>query len=98
MNPLFGCALSPRLTLVPQLVQVLDGVTESFNTQYIPSIPGKTSNLTTLLVNAPGLVSQPISYTVDNIRPFDVPVAAAVEFVGLIYLLILAVRFFAIVV
>jgi len=27
---------------------------------------------------------------VDNIRPFDVPVAAAVEFVGLIYMLILA--------
>jgi hypothetical protein len=86
------------VTLVPQIVQVLGDVTESFNTLYIPSIPGKSSNLTTLLLNAPELVSQPISYTVDNIRPFDVPVAAAVEFVGLIYMLILAVRFFSIVV
>jgi hypothetical protein len=76
-------------------VRVLGEVTESFNTQYIQSIPGKSSNLTTLLLNAPQLVSQPISYTIDNIRPFDVPVAAAVEFVGLIYMLILAVRFFA---
>jgi hypothetical protein len=79
-------------------VNVLGGVTESFNEQYIKTIPDKSSDLTNLLFNAPGLVSQPISYTVDNIRPFDIPVASAVEFVGLIYMLILAVRFFAIVV
>ena len=84
------------MTLVPQIVGVLGDVTESFNTQYIQSIPGKSSNLTTLLLNAPELVSQPISYTIDNMRPFDVPVASAVEFVGLIYMLILAVCFFAI--
>jgi len=86
------------VTLFPQIGKVLGGATESFNTQYIPSIPGKSSNLTTLLVNAPELVSQPISYTVINTRPFDIPVAAAVEFVGLIYLLILSVRFCIIVV
>ncbi len=80
------------MTLVLQIEQVLGGATESFNIQYIQSIPGKSSNLTTLLVNAPGLVSQPISYTLVNTRPFDVPVASAVEFVGLIYLLILSVR------
>ena len=83
------------MTLVPQIVGVLGDVTESFNTQYIQGIPGKSSNLTNLLINAPELVSQPISYAIDNIRPFDVPVASAVEFVGLIYMLILAVRFFA---
>lgn len=83
------------MTLVLQIVGVLGDVTESFNTQYIQGIPGKSSNLTNLLINAPELVSQPISYAIDNIRPFDVPVASAVEFVGLIYMLILAVRFFA---
>ena len=83
------------MTLVLQIVGVLGDVTESFNTQYIQAIPGKSSNLTNLLINAPELVSQPISYAIDNIRPFDVPVASAVEFVGLIYMLILAVRFFA---
>ena len=67
-------------------------VTEAFNTQFISEIPGRSSNLTALLVNAPRLVSQPVSYTVINTRPFDVPVATAVDFVGLIYLLILAVR------
>jgi hypothetical protein len=79
-------------------VNVLDGVTESFNAQYIKTIPDKSSDLTNLLLNAPELVSQPISYTIDNLRPFDVPVVAAMEFAGLIYMLILAVRFFPIVV
>ncbi|KAI9442228.1 hypothetical protein H4582DRAFT_1927199 [Lactarius indigo] len=88
--PLIRFALLPRVTLVPQIETVLGGATESFNTQYIPTIPGRTSNLTTLLVNAPALVSQPIAYTIVNTRPFDVPVAAAVEFVGLIYMLILS--------
>lgn len=79
-----------RAIIFQNIDTVLGGVTESFNTQYIPSIPGKSSNLTTLLVNAPGLVSQPISYTLIDARPFDIPVATAVEFVGLIYLLILS--------
>ncbi|KAI0305594.1 hypothetical protein B0F90DRAFT_1624843 [Multifurca ochricompacta] len=69
---------------------LLDGITEAFNAQYITGVPRKSPNLTTLLVNAPMLVSQPISYTIINARPFDVPVATAVDFVGLIYLLILS--------
>jgi hypothetical protein len=33
-----------------------------------------------------------VGYNVNNLRPFDVPVASAVTFVGLIYMLILSVR------
>ncbi|KAI0256100.1 hypothetical protein BJV78DRAFT_1385015 [Lactifluus subvellereus] len=69
---------------------LLDGITKAFGVQYIPRLPGQSPNLAALLVNAPRLVSQPISYTVINTRPFDVPVATAVDFVGLIYLLILS--------
>ncbi|KAH7913173.1 hypothetical protein BJ138DRAFT_1171485 [Hygrophoropsis aurantiaca] len=47
-------------------------------------------DIATLLSTAPGLVTRPLYYIVDDLRPFDVPVAAAVDFVGLIYLLILA--------
>ncbi|KAH9083528.1 hypothetical protein EDB83DRAFT_2562524 [Lactarius deliciosus] len=79
--PFVGCALLPRVTLVSQ-VETLLGVHSEH--------PWRTSNLTALLVNAPGLVSQPIAHTTINTRPFDVPVAAAVEFVGLIYMLILS--------
>ncbi|KAI9461728.1 hypothetical protein F5148DRAFT_1214780 [Russula earlei] len=79
-----------RVIVHPDIVTLLDGIAEAFNAQYIPQIPALSPNLTALLVNAPTLVSQPISYKVINTRPFDVPVATAVDFVGLIFLLILA--------
>jgi hypothetical protein len=50
------------------------------------------SNLGTLFSKAPQIVTRPLGYTVNNLRPFDVPVASAVTFVGLIYMLILLVR------
>ncbi|KAJ7651244.1 hypothetical protein FB45DRAFT_1018595 [Roridomyces roridus] len=39
--------------------------------------------------SAPELIARPIYYTVANLRPFGVPVASAVTFFGLIYLVIL---------
>ncbi|KAJ7901270.1 hypothetical protein B0H13DRAFT_2028515 [Mycena leptocephala] len=47
-------------------------------------------NLSTLLSKAPQIITRPVGYTVNNLRPFDVPVASAVTFVGLIYMLILS--------
>ncbi|KAF8972086.1 hypothetical protein BDZ97DRAFT_1011209 [Flammula alnicola] len=47
-------------------------------------------NLSPLLSTSPQTVVNPISYTIDNLIPFDQPVASAVVFVGLIYLLILS--------
>jgi hypothetical protein len=44
-----------------------------------------------VLAAAPSTVLLPLNYTVSNVRPFDIQVATAVDFVGLIYLLILAV-------
>ncbi|KAI0298606.1 hypothetical protein BC826DRAFT_998341 [Russula brevipes] len=79
-----------RIVIHEKIVELLDGITEAFNAHYISEIPGRSSNLTALLLSAPRIVSQPISYTVVNTRPFDVPVASAVDFVGLIYLLILS--------
>ncbi|KAJ7613506.1 hypothetical protein FB45DRAFT_981788 [Roridomyces roridus] len=43
-----------------------------------------------LLSSAPQIVTRPVGYTIANLRPFDAPVASAVTFVGLIYLLILS--------
>ncbi|KAH9993944.1 hypothetical protein BJV77DRAFT_1066938 [Russula vinacea] len=65
-----------RIVIHPMVVTLLDGITEAFNAQYVSEIPGRSSN--------------PISYTIINTRPFDVAVASAVDFVALIYLLILA--------
>ncbi|CAK5268026.1 unnamed protein product [Mycena citricolor] len=50
----------------------------------------RNGNINTILTSAPQLVTDPVGYTVDNVIPFDIPVATAVTFVGLIYLLILS--------
>ncbi|KAJ7673380.1 hypothetical protein B0H17DRAFT_1083245 [Mycena rosella] len=47
-------------------------------------------HLARLISTAPQTVTMPIGYTVTNLRPFDVPLAEAVTFVGLIYMLILS--------
>jgi hypothetical protein len=44
-----------------------------------------------VLTTAPTTVLSPMNYTIANVRPFDIQVATAVDFVGLIYLLILTV-------
>ncbi|KAF8181216.1 hypothetical protein K438DRAFT_1976312 [Mycena galopus ATCC 62051] len=67
----------------------LEAISHQFTLQFLQEISSSTS-VTTLLSKAP----QPIYYTIDNLRPFDVPVASAVTFVGLIYLLILSASYF----
>ncbi|KAJ6522960.1 hypothetical protein DFH09DRAFT_1421337 [Mycena vulgaris] len=47
-------------------------------------------NVGVLLATAPCVVTNPVGYTVTNLRPFDVPVASAVTSVGLIHLLMLS--------
>ncbi|KAF4596975.1 hypothetical protein EYR40_007425 [Pleurotus pulmonarius] len=49
-----------------------------------------SANVTAILANAPQVITEPLSYTIANLRPFDVPVATAAVFVGLIYMTILA--------
>ncbi|KAF8658234.1 hypothetical protein AX16_002011 [Volvariella volvacea WC 439] len=48
------------------------------------------SNSSIILSAAPETILHPVYFTLQNLRPFDVHVATAVTFVGLIYLLILA--------
>ncbi|KAJ7651154.1 hypothetical protein FB45DRAFT_31982 [Roridomyces roridus] len=67
----------------------LDAITHHFALQFIANL-STSANTATLLSSAPQLVARPIYYTVANLRPFDVPVASAVTFVGLIYLVILS--------
>ncbi|KAI0049875.1 hypothetical protein FA95DRAFT_1537385 [Auriscalpium vulgare] len=80
-----------RVLIRPNILSLLDRATLAFNTQFVQRIAQTgAANVTALAQVAPQLLSEPTSYTIVNLRPFDVPVAAAVTFVGLIYLLILA--------
>ncbi|KAJ7347373.1 hypothetical protein DFH08DRAFT_159896 [Mycena albidolilacea] len=67
----------------------LDAITHQFTLQFVKNM-SSSANVANLLSTTPQLVARPIYYTIDNLRPFDVPVASAVTFVGLIYLVILS--------
>ncbi|KAJ6480684.1 hypothetical protein C8R47DRAFT_596020 [Mycena vitilis] len=67
----------------------LNAISYQFALQFAKNVSA-AANVGTLLSTAPQLLTRPVYFTVDNLRPFDVPVASAVTFVGLIYLLILS--------
>lgn len=48
------------------------------------------SQLGGLVTTAPNLVFAPVNYTIVNLRPFDIQAGTAIDFVGLIYMLILS--------
>ncbi|KAG5636442.1 hypothetical protein H0H81_008032 [Sphagnurus paluster] len=78
-----------RVLIKPSAQAALDSITQSFALQAASQLKS-SSNLNALLTTSPQTVLTPISYTINNLRPFNIPVATAVTFVGLIYQLILS--------
>ncbi|KAK0485965.1 hypothetical protein IW261DRAFT_1453011 [Armillaria novae-zelandiae] len=78
-----------RTFIRPSVETSVQNIVHSFAVEIAAEIQAQ-KNLTALLSVPPSTLVQPIYYTLDNVRPFDVPVATAVSFVGLIYLLILS--------
>ncbi|EIN11825.1 hypothetical protein PUNSTDRAFT_99099 [Punctularia strigosozonata HHB-11173 SS5] len=78
-----------RTFIFPQISQVMGQVAASFAAQTAAKLGASGSNMTNLVATAPQVVTSPIGFTMNNIKPFDVPVATAVNFVGLIYMVIL---------
>ncbi|KAF8198762.1 hypothetical protein K438DRAFT_1759415 [Mycena galopus ATCC 62051] len=73
----------------PTVALQLEAAVHQFQVQFLQNL-SFSANFGALLSTAPELVARPIYYTINNIRPFDVEVASAVTFVGLMYLLILS--------
>ncbi|KAG1878115.1 hypothetical protein DFJ58DRAFT_902993 [Suillus subalutaceus] len=78
-----------RGAITPQVTSTLTTITYTFSLSFSQGLASR-SDISTLLQTAPQLVIQPLAFTINDIRPFNVPVAAAVDYVGLIYLLILS--------
>ncbi|EIM83003.1 uncharacterized protein STEHIDRAFT_84394 [Stereum hirsutum FP-91666 SS1] len=76
--------------LHPIVTGLMDSIVQQHTAQFTQQLGGSSNNLSNLLSTAPNVVSNPASYTIYNTRPFDVAVATAVDFVGLIYLLIIS--------
>ncbi|EIM83021.1 uncharacterized protein STEHIDRAFT_124335 [Stereum hirsutum FP-91666 SS1] len=80
-----------RSVISPIVSGLMDSFAANFATQYGQRLASSSSiNATRLLANSPGVITNPAGYTIYNTRPFDIPVATAVDFVGLIYLLIVS--------
>ncbi|KAG1890397.1 hypothetical protein F4604DRAFT_1568022 [Suillus subluteus] len=75
--------------MLQQVTSILTTITYTFSLSFSRGLASR-SDISTLLQTAPQLVIQPLAFIISDIRPFNVPVAAAVDYVGLIYLLILA--------
>ncbi|KAG1734751.1 uncharacterized protein EDB91DRAFT_586266 [Suillus paluster] len=78
-----------RGAINPQVTSILTNVSHTFALSLSQRLASRP-DISTLLQTAPQLVIQPLAFVVNDLRPFDAPVASAVDFVGLIYLLILA--------
>ena len=61
------------LTPLRQLQQPLQKISLQFANQNAQQLASRT-NLQAILSQAPSLVTQPLGYTIDNLRPFDIPV------------------------
>jgi hypothetical protein len=71
-------------------VQAQQGMTQAMGAFAMQNAMGLGDEAGAVLAAAPSTVLSPMNYTMENVRPFDIQVATAVDFVGLIYLLILA--------
>jgi hypothetical protein len=93
-NPVSHICYS-RNFVVPQVQQTLTHAMGIFAMRNAMQLGDEAG---TILSTAPSTVLTPLNYTIANVRPFDVPVANALDYVGLIYLLVLtfiaAVRYF----
>ncbi|KIK00498.1 hypothetical protein K443DRAFT_679145 [Laccaria amethystina LaAM-08-1] len=78
-----------RNIIRPSVQSSLDAISASFALQISQSV-ANTSTLSTLMASSPQTITMPISYTIDNLVPFDIPVASAATFVGLLYQTILS--------
>ncbi|KAJ3809871.1 hypothetical protein F5876DRAFT_89230 [Lentinula aff. lateritia] len=78
--------------LLPTVQAVLLSTSQKFAQSSATNLASSSSssNLTNLLARAPQIITQPISFVVNDLKPFDIPVATAMTYVGLIYTLILS--------
>jgi hypothetical protein len=79
--------LRSRDYILPQTMSGLGQAMSAFALQNAMMVGSEAG---AVLASAPTTILSPMNYTVDNVRPFDIQVTTAVDFVGLIYLLILA--------
>lgn len=77
-----------RVIIRPSVQAALDAISQRYAQQTAKNA-ANSPNLASILSTSPQTIVQPVSYTINNLIPFDQPVATAATFVGMLYQLIL---------
>ncbi|KAF9029608.1 hypothetical protein BDZ89DRAFT_950399 [Hymenopellis radicata] len=77
-----------RSLLRPTAERALSSISQSFAEKRLANMT--LSQISFLASNAPQVITNPISHTAVNLAAFDIPVASAITFIGMVYLLILS--------
>jgi hypothetical protein len=77
-----------RNLLRPNLHATLSAVAQAFARQHAQQL-SKNSKASSIVAAVPQLATTPISYTINNLIPFDVPVVSAITFTGMVFLIII---------
>ncbi|OAX42268.1 hypothetical protein K503DRAFT_374864 [Rhizopogon vinicolor AM-OR11-026] len=78
-----------RDVITPQVSSLLTNISQTFASRHLAGLATR-QNLPALMAAAPVLVTQPLSFIINDIVPFDVPVASVVDYTGLMYMLIMS--------
>ncbi len=68
--------VASRVILRPYVQSFLDATCHSFAQTFAAQLASTDTDVAALLDAAPQVITQPLAYTIDNLRPFDVPVYA----------------------
>ncbi|KAG7451801.1 uncharacterized protein BT62DRAFT_880958 [Guyanagaster necrorhizus] len=80
-----------RSLIRPSVQTTLAAISQAFAQSFLQQVGSSSSSvLASISTTAPQVLTEPIGYTINNLRPFDIPVASAITFVGLIYVLVLS--------
>jgi len=79
-----------RSFVIPQAQSLMGQIEAKFAIQQAARLALAGINSTSLLANVPAAVISPLAYALDNVRPFDSAIVTVVNFVGLIYVTIIA--------
>ncbi|KAG0147134.1 hypothetical protein CROQUDRAFT_62010 [Cronartium quercuum f. sp. fusiforme G11] len=75
--------------IIPSFIQGMQNAQSTFAKAHAQLL-ADTVDIESVLGTAPQTITSPLGYVLNDMRPFDVPAATAVTFVGLVYLLIIA--------
>ncbi|KAF6761280.1 hypothetical protein DFP72DRAFT_1090248 [Ephemerocybe angulata] len=84
----YGVEARTALSFRPSVQAALDAISQRYAQQTAKNA-ANSPILASILSASPQTIVQPVSYTINNLIPFDQPVATAATFVGMLYQLIL---------